>query len=279
MTDAPALDNPETRALETDLLVEAVYRRYGFDFRQYARASLERRLLNVCERQGIAHIAGLIPRVLHEPAFIDRLVNSISVNVTEPFRDPECFAAIRKQVFPVLATYPFFKIWHAGCASGEEVYSMAILLHEAGLLERAQLYATDINTDALARARDGIYTEEALARAEAGYQAAGGQGVLSDYYLAQYGSGRFENFLRTNMVFSQHNLVTDSAFGEMTLIMCRNVLIYFDRGLQDHVVRLFSDSLVHRGFLALGAKESLMHMPAGSGFDCVNRAGRLYRGL
>ena len=181
MARAGAVIDPDLDPLETDLVLDAVNRRYGFDFRGYSRASLERRIRSVCDRHGMRHIAELIPRLLHEPSFVDQFVNGISVNVTEPFRDPGVFAAMREELFPVLQTYPYFKIWHAGCASGEEVYSLAILLHEAGLLERAQIYATDINTEALTRARDGIYPLESLRKAEKGYRQAGGQAKLSDY--------------------------------------------------------------------------------------------------
>lgn len=271
--------DPDVLKIETDLVVTALHQRYGLDFRQYSRASLERRLQGLVEKLALDHVTDLIPRLLHEPGFVDRMVNGIAVNVTEPFRDPECFAAIREHVFPVLRTYPYFKIWHAGCASGEEVYSMAIMLREAGLLDRAQIYATDINTDALARARDGIYTSEAIARGEKNYLAAGGTGQLADYVLQQYGSARFANSLRDNMVFSQHNVVSDEVFGEMVLVLCRNVLIYFERDLQNRVVNLFHRSLAHRGFVALGAKESMTHLASGSDFECLDRHARLYRAV
>lgn len=269
--------DPELRQLECELVIEAAARRFGFDFAQYSRASLERRLRNLADQERLDQLSELIPKLLHEPGFIDRFVNGISVNVTEPFRDPECFAALREHVFPTLATYPYFKIWHAGCASGEEVYSLAVLLKEAGLLGRAQIYATDINTRALATARDGIYPEETLQKSQAGYLKSGGAGELSAHYTAAYGSGRFNDELRDAIVFSQHNLVTDQPFGEMVLILCRNVLIYFDRNLQDRALRLFASSLSHRGYLAIGAKESLTYLPAGDGFELLSRDGRVYR--
>ena len=201
--------DPKLQALEVELLIETAKRRYGFDFSQYSRASLERRLANLRDQLTLGSVAEMIPMLLHQPDFIDRFVNGISVNVTEPFRDPQCFKALLETVFPTLETYPYFKVWHAGCASGEEVYSTAILLHEAGLLERAQIYATDINTRSLATAREAVYSEEALAKAEKHYLAAGGQAQLSDYYVTQYGAGRFSDKLRQSVVFSQHNLVTD----------------------------------------------------------------------
>ena len=279
MARAGAVIDPDLDPLETDLVLDAVNRRYGFDFRGYSRASLERRIRSVCDRHGMRHIAELIPRLLHEPSFVDQFVNGISVNVTEPFRDPGVFAAMREELFPVLQTYPYFKIWHAGCASGEEVYSLAILLHEAGLLERAQIYATDINTEALTRARDGIYPLESLRKAEKGYRQAGGQAELSDYYTAQYGAARFAPMLRKQLVCSQHNLVTDAPFGEMVLVICRNVLIYFERELQNRVVELFRASLGHRGYLMLGSKESLTYMPVGAEFELLDREARIYRAL
>ena len=279
MARAGAVIDPDLDPLETDLVLDAVNRRYGFDFRGYSRASLERRIRSVCDRHGMRHIAELIPRLLHEPSFVDQFVNGISVNVTEPFRDPGVFAAMREELFPVLQTYPYFKIWHAGCASGEEVSSLAILLHEAGLLDRAQIYATDINTEALTRARDGIYPLESLRKAEKGYRQAGGQAELSDYYTAQYGAARFAPMLRKQLVCSQHNLVTDAPFGEMVLVICRNVLIYFSRELQNRVIGLFHDSLVRRGYLTLGSRESLAHVPAGAHFEALRPEARIYRAL
>ena len=257
--------------------MDAAWRRFGIDFRGYSRASLERRIRSVCDKEGTEHVSQLIPRILHEHGFIDRFVNGISVNVTEPFRDAESFLCLREHLFPVLRTYPYFKIWHAGCASGEEVYSLAIMLHEAELLDRAQIYATDINTSALVKAREGIYSLEGLEKAESSYRKAGGTRKLADYYTEQYGAGRFHNFLRNNMVFSQHNLVTDGAFGEMVAVLCRNVLIYFDRKLQDRVIRLFNNSISHRGFLMLGSRESLTHIPSGAEFETINREHRIYR--
>jgi chemotaxis protein methyltransferase CheR len=265
--------------LEVDLLLEALDRRYGYDFRRYSQASLRRRLLGFVQRSGLRHVAQLIPAALHEPGFLDQLVNSISVPVTEPFRDPAGLAAIVTQVFPWLQSHPFSKIWLAGCASGEEVHSLAILLDEAGLLERVQLYATDINTATLAAARQAIYPLEAVKRAEENYRRAGGRGRLADYYVAQYGYARMLGRLQANMIFSQHNLATDAAFGEMQCIVCRNVLIYFNRDLQARVVNLFLSSLARRGFLALGAKETLEGLDVAQYFEVIDRNARLFRAL
>jgi chemotaxis protein methyltransferase CheR len=266
----------EVEALEIELLLEALDRRHGYDFRRYARASLRRRILGFMDRSGLRSVSELIPPVLRDPAFLDRLVNGISVAVTEPFREPVSLAAIREHVFPWLQSHAFAKIWHAGCSSGEEVYSLAILLDEARLLERVQIYATDINTDALARAREGIYPLEALRQAEDNYRRAGGQGRLAEHYVAQYGRAKLAARLQRAIVFSQHNLATDAAFGKMQLVVCRNVLIYFNRELQGRVLRLFTDTLVHRGFLALGARES---PGADDPYAPVDRDARLYRAL
>jgi chemotaxis protein methyltransferase CheR len=265
--------------LEIDLLLEALDRRYGYDFRRYARASLRRRLLYFVERNRLRSIADLVPAALREEGFLDRLVNGISVGVTEPFREPACLAAVREHVFPWLQSHAYSKVWHAGCSSGEEVYSLAILLEEAGMLDRVQIYGTDINTDALARAREAIYPLEALRRAEENYARAGGARRLSDYYVAQYGRAKMSHRLQRNMVFSQHNLATDAAFGEIQFILCRNVLIYFNRELQQRVLRLFAGSLARRGFLALGAKESPSPLDAAPRFEPVDAAARVFRAL
>ena len=231
------------------------------------------------ERNRLRTIAELIPAALREEGFLDRLVNGISVAVTEPFREPVCLGAVREHVFPWLRSHAYSKIWHAGCSSGEEVYSLAILLDEAGLLDRVQIYGTDINTDALSRAREAIYPLDAVRRAEDNYRKAGGTRQLSDYYTAQYGRAKLDSRLSRNMVFSQHNLATDSAFGEMQFILCRNVLIYFNRELQERVLKLFAGSLARRGFLALGAKESLGPLDVAHAFETIDAPARLFRAL
>jgi chemotaxis protein methyltransferase CheR len=272
--------NPEDlEDLEIDLVLQALDRRYGYDFRHYARASLRRRLHYFVERNRLSSIADLVPPLLHQPDFLDRLVNGISVAVTEPFREPASLAAIREHVLPWLQSHAYSKIWHAGCASGEEVYSLAILLDEAGMLDRVQIYGTDINTEALARARAAIYPLEAVRRAEDNYRRAGGARQMSDYYVAQYGRAKLAGRLQRNMVFSQHNLATDAAFGEMQFILCRNVLIYFNRDLQTRVLKLFASSLSRRGFLALGAKESLDTLDVPRHFHTVDDQARLFRAL
>lgn len=265
--------------LEIDLLLEALDRRYGYDFRRYARASLRRRLRQFVERERLRSIADLVPAALREDGFLDRLVNGISVAVTEPFREPACLAAVREHVFPWLQSHAYCKVWHAGCSSGEEAYSLAILLEEAGMLDRVQVYGTDINTDALARAREAIYPLDAMRRGEENYRLAGGKGRLADHYVAQYGRAKLSQRLQRNMVFSQHNLATDAAFGEMQFIICRNVLIYFNRELQERVLKLFAGSLARRGFLALGAKETLSPIDAAQRFETIDPQARLFRAL
>jgi chemotaxis protein methyltransferase CheR len=269
----------EIEDIEIELLLTAAQRRYGYDFQRYARASLRRRLRAFAESNGASSLIDLLPRLLRDESFIEKLVSSISVSVTELFRDPAGFSALRNKVFPWLRTHPHIKVWHAGCATGEEVVSLAILLEEAALLPRTQLYATDLSARALASARDGVYDEETLKSAEAGYRAAGGSGQLSRHYVAQYGRGKLGSRLLERIVFSQHNLATDAAFGKMQLICCRNVMIYFDRHLQERVVTLLHDSLSHRGFLLLGPKESLSMLNAGRYFECVDDNVRLYRAL
>lgn len=265
--------------LEIDLVLEAVRRRYGYDFRQYARASLKRRLRAFAQAESMSSLANMIPPLLYQEGFIDRFINGISVVISEPFREPQLLASLRLQAFPLLAQMSHAKLWIAGCASGEEVYSVAILLEEAGLLDRVRIYATDINSEALATARQGIYRLETLGKAETNYLLAGGKKKLSDYYVTHYGSGKFAERLVHRAVFSQHNLATDAAFGEMHLVLCRNVLIYFARDLQDRAVQLFHSSLIAGGFLALGAKESLRFLDAGRQFESMDAEVRLYRAL
>ncbi len=269
---APALE-----PIEIDLLLEAIFRRYGYDFRGYARASVERRLRQFLIGSGSTSISELIPRVLHDPAFFADLVRTFSIPVTELFRDPAVYLALRQQVVPLLRTWPHFKVWHAGCASGEEVYSLAILLKEEGLYERATLYATDFNEEALERARAGIYEIDKIKEASRNYLLAGGRSTLSDHYHAAYGAAAMHASLRERVVFSSHNLAVDGAFGEMHLILCRNVLIYFDRNLQNRVLGLFSESLVHGGFLCLGTKEDVQFTTARDQFKVLDRSARIYK--
>ena len=243
--------------IELPLLLEAVYSKYHYDFRGYAASSLKRRLTQAMERFGCRTLSQLQDRLLHEAGLFPALLDFLTVQVSEMFRDPAYFRALREKVVPLLRTYPSLKVWVAGCSAGEEVYSMAILLHEEGLLERSLIYATDINAGALERAQAGIYDAARIGGFTENHRKSGARSSLSDYYTAAYGKAVFDKSLKTNIVFADHSLSTDSAFSEVQLVSCRNVLIYFDRALQDRVLGLFRDSLCRKGFLGLGAKESL----------------------
>jgi chemotaxis protein methyltransferase CheR len=243
--------------IELPLLLEAVYRKYHYDFRGYAAASLKRRVTQAMERFECRTLSQLQDRVLHEPALFPALLDFLTVQVSEMFRDPPYFRALREKVVPLLRTYPSLKVWVAGCSTGEEVYSLAILLHEEGLLERSLIYATDINAGALERAQAGIYDAARIGGFTDNHRKSGARSSLSDYYTAAYGKAVFDKSLKANIVFADHSLSTDSAFSEVQFVSCRNVLIYFDRQLQDRVLGLFRDSLCRKGFLGLGSKESL----------------------
>jgi chemotaxis protein methyltransferase CheR len=243
--------------LEIQLLLEALFQRYHYDFRNYARASIKRRLVQARDQLGFRSITALQDRVLHDPAMLPRLLGYLTVQVSEMFRDPSYFRAVREKVLPHLRTYPSLRIWIAGCSTGEEVYSLAILFREEGLYQRTLFYATDINPDALQAAEAGVYALDRISKFTENHQKSGGKSSLSDYYTADYGRAVFDKSLRERVVFSDHSLVTDSVFAEMHLISCRNVMIYFDRPLQDRAIGLFRDSLARKGFLGLGSKESL----------------------
>src|SRR6266550_4505730 len=257
LTGAPVTYSPDLERLEIELLLEGVFRHYGFDFRSYAYASIRRRLWKRVEGEGLATLSDLQARILHDPDAMERLLLDLSVNVTAMFRDPSFYREFRERVIPLLRTYPFIRIWHAGCSTGEEVFSMAILLEEEGLYDRARLYATDINDVVLQRAKQGIFPLERMQEYTDNYTKAGGTRSFSEYYTAKYDGAIFSPALTRNIVFSQHNLVTDRSFAEFHVIFCRNVLIYFDKTLQNRVHTLFYDSLVTFGVLALGSKESL----------------------
>lgn len=257
-------NSAETEDLELRLLVEAIFQKYHYDFRNYSTASLKRRLLQARDRFHCASFSALQERVLHDPGMLPQLLGHLTVQVSEMFRDPSFFLALREHVVPHLRTYPSLKVWVAGCSSGEELYSLAILFREEGLEDRTIFYATDINTEALRKAEAGVYDVDRVALFTANHSLAGGKSSLSDYYTAAYGGAAFDKSLRKRTVFSDHSLVTDAVFAEAHLVCCRNVMIYFNRGLQDRAVGLFKDSLVRKGFLGLGAKESL-HFSAHAG--------------
>jgi chemotaxis protein methyltransferase CheR len=263
--------------IELPLLLEAVYRKYHYDFRGYAAASLKRRVTQAMERFGCRTLSQLQDRVLHEPALFPALLDYLTVQVSEMFRDPQYFRALREKVVPLLRTYPSLKIWIAGCSTGEEVYSMAILLQEEGLLERSLIYATDINSGALERAQAGIYDAARIGGFTDNHRKSGARNSLSDYYTAAYGKAMFDKSLRTNVVFADHSLSTDSAFSEVHLVSCRNVLIYFDRQLQDRVLGLFRESLCRKGFLGLGAKESLRFSSHSYAFSDFVRNDKIFQ--
>src|SRR5207249_2287811 len=239
--------------IELALLLEGVFRRYGFDFREYAPASLRRRVWRRVHAEGLKTISGLTELLLHDSATMERLLLDLSINVTAMFRDPPFYVAFRKKIASLLRTYPYTRIWVAGCSTGEEVYSLAILLQEEGVYDRARIYATDINESVLDRARAGVFPLDKMREYTQNYIKGGGTRAFSEYYLAKYDGAQFQRSLVENVVFAQHNLVSDRSFNEFNVIVCRNVMIYFDRALQDRVHNLFYESLITFGMLALGA--------------------------
>ena len=257
VAQAPLAYDSQLEKMEIELLLEAIYRHYGFDFRSYAFSSIRRRIWKRINAEGLTNVTALQERILHDSNVMERLLLDLSINVTAMFRDPGFYRAFREDVIPLLRTYPFIRVWHAGCSTGEEVYSMAILLEEEGLLARSRLYATDINEVVLQQARAGIFPLERMQEYTENYIKAGGKRSFSEYYTAKYDGALFSPALTEHVVFSQHNLVTDRSFSEFNVILCRNVLIYFDKSLQARVQGLFYDSLVHFGILGLGSKESL----------------------
>ncbi|SMB80184.1 CheR family methyltransferase [Deinococcus hopiensis] len=272
--------SPPTDALEQieiTLLLEGVYQHYGHDFRGYAPGTVRRRVLHCLQAERLPTVSALQDRVLHDPAAMTRLVAALSIQVTEMFRDPSFYRALREQVLPVLRTHPFLRVWHAGCSTGEEVYSLAILLEEAGLLSRTRLYATDVSAPALAVARQGIYSAEKLAGYARNYTDAGGARSFSAYFTQGQGHALVSAPLRQNVIWGQHNLVTDGSFNEFHLILCRNVMIYFARPLQEQVQGLLHASLVTFGVLGLGQHETLEFSPHSAHFETLNYREKLYR--
>ncbi len=256
-----AMDEKEGANLENielELLLQAIYLQYGYDFRDYSRAHVKRRVKHRMVQEKLKNISELQNKILHDPVALDRMVRDLSINVTEMFRNPDFYKSVREKVIPLLKTYPFPKIWHAGCATGEEVFSFAIMLKEEGLLERTQIYATDFNPYVIEKARKGIFPIRYIKEYTANYQKAGGKESFSDYYHASDEWVIFDKSLSKNMVFAEHNLVTDDVFAEVNMVVCRNVLIYFNRELQNKVLGLLHKSLITGGFLALGTKESMM---------------------
>lgn len=263
--------------IELALLMEGIFRRHGFDFRDYSYPSLKRRVMKRMYGEGLTTISALQEKVLRDSSSMERLLLDLSINVTAMFRDPTFYEAFRSQVVPLLRTYPFVRIWHAGCSTGEEVYSMAILLKEEHLYERCRIYATDMNEPVLDKARQGIFPLSSMKENTGNYLKAGGTGTFSDYYTASYDHALFHPSLRTNVVFAQHNLAIDSSFNHFNVILCRNVLIYFNNQLQERVLRLFHQSLETFGILCLGKKESLRYTAVAESYEEIDDAERIYR--
>jgi chemotaxis protein methyltransferase CheR len=270
-------EDEQLEEIEIELLLEGVFRYYGADFRNYAPASLRRRIRESMQREGVRTVSGLQAKLLHDAASLERFLHTLSINVTSMFRDPAFYLAFRLKVVPLLRTYPFVRIWHAGCSTGEEVYSMAILLHEEGLYPRCRIYATDMNPVVLRKAREGIFPLASMQEYTSNYMMAGGKSFFSDYYTAQYEHVIFNPALKTNLVFSEHNLVTDSSFNEFHVILCRNVMIYFNKTLQKRVHSLIYESLVMFGILGVGNKESLRYTPRETDYEELDAESRLYR--
>ena len=280
-THSPAPGGAADEHTEADLhrLMQAIYSQYSYDFRDYAGASQKRRVLKALTQLGCPTIPALQAAVAQDPAVFMQLLQYLTIPVSEMFRDPSFFLSLRQQVVPVLRTYPSLKIWVAGCSTGEEVYSLAILLKEEGLLDRSLIYATDINPQSLAKARQGIFSLASIRGHTANYQAAGGQQAFSDYYTAAYDAAVFDKSLRDNVTFADHSLATDSVFSETQLVLCRNVLIYFNKKLQDRALGLFHESLSHRGFMGLGSKESIDFSAHAARFEPLDRPERIFRKL
>ena len=275
--DEQRLENNQHANLELDLLLEAIYRLSGYDFREYNRASISRRVYNRMKITNTPTISRLQEKVIHEEGYLTQLLNDFSINVTEMFRNPSFFKALRTEIIPMLRDYPEIRIWHAGCATGEEVFSMAILLEEEGLLDKASIYATDMNEGVLEKAKLGVFPIQRMQSYTKNYMLAGGSHAFSEYYKTDFQNAYFHPFLKKNIIFAQHNLVTDQSFNEFHLIMCRNVLIYFSPPLQNQVHRLFYDSLSLNGFLCLGDKETLRFEELISNYEEVVAGARIYQ--
>ena len=275
--DQKKLETIENIDIEIPLFLEAIFQKYGYDFRNYSNAHIKRRLMHRMAIGKFDSISQMQDKVLRDKSFFISLLEDLSINVTEMFRDPDFYSSFREHVVPNLRTYPFIKIWHAGCATGEEVYSLAILLKEENLLERCQIYATDFNRRVLDIAKLGIYPTQDLEKFNRNYIESGGKGKLSDYYTLKYGSLKFDQSLSKKVVFADHNLVTDEVFAEVNLILCRNVLIYFNKSLQDKVINLFYNSLSSSGFLCLGTKESLRFTQLESNFSNIDSTLKIYK--
>ena len=269
--------NADLLDIEIQLLMEAIFLRYEYDFRNYSKAHIKRRVLHRLVLSNLSSVTQLQDLVLRDRGFFNEFLDDLSINVTEMFRDPEFYKSLRENIVPKLRTYAYFKIWHAGCSTGEEVYSLAILLKEEGLLDRCQVYATDFNRKVLSIAKEGVYQKNEIEQYERNYQLSGGLHKLSDYYKSRYGSIIFDKELSGKIVFADHNLVIDKVFADVNLILCRNVLIYFEKNLQDNVIGLFYESLVPSGILCLGTKESIKFSRHENFFEAIDTKQKIYK--
>lgn len=271
------MEKSDLEDIEMELLLEAIYQRYGHDFRDYARASIRRRIAHALKKLYCNTISEMMARILHDESFFESMLADFSINVTEMFRDPPAYRALREKVIPVLRTYPFIKIWHAGCSTGEEVYSLAILLEEEGLYDRCTIFATDFNDNVLQKAKEGIYPLSNVKQFTANYQRSGGDESFSNYYHAEYDNMIMNKKLKRNITWANHNLATDGVFSEVHLVFCRNVLIYFNRTLQNRVLKIITESLVRGGFLCLGNKESLLCTDEIEFYKNIDNEGKVYQ--
>ena len=277
--DSLNTDNEVRRKAELNIqgLLEAIYQTYGYDFRNYSEAHIKRRVMNRMAMSGIKDITELQTKVLNDEAFASILLQDLSINVTEMFRDPGFYRSLREKVIPILKTYPFIKIWHAGCSTGEEAYSMAIVLQEEGLADRTTIYATDFNQHVLNHGKEGIFSNRLMKEYTANYQLSGGKESFSEYYTSDDNNVIMNQSLKNKIVWANHNLVTDSVFAEVNLILCRNVLIYFDRKLQNNVQTLFHNSLMNGGVLCLGSKESLRFTDFHDAYSVLDEKQRIFK--
>ncbi|MFC5702258.1 CheR family methyltransferase [Cohnella faecalis] len=269
--------DPDTEKIEIALLLEGIFRKYGHDFRRYSYSTMRRRVWHRIHLEGLPTVSALLEKVLHDGVLFHRLLRDLVIPVTEMFRDPDMFLSFRRNVVPILREIPYVRIWHAGCSTGEEAYSMAVLLHEEGLLDKTRIYATDISEDALSRAKEGFIPIDRMKLYTKNYQASGGLASFSDYYVAEHGLVMLKPSLRKNIVFARHNLVTDRSFNEFHVILCRNVMIYFDGELRDRVHGLFHESLASGGFLTVGSKESITFTSRSGCYDAFDDRNRIYR--
>jgi len=270
-------NNKELEEIEIQLLLEGIYRHYGFDFRDYAQASLKRRIWKCIQEEKLETVSGFQERILHDPVFMKGFLLAISIDVTSMFRDPGFYLAIKKKVVPHLRNHSLLRIWHAGCSTGEEVYSMAILLLEEGLYDKTRIYATDLNGVILEKAKNGIFPLTSMKEYTDNYLKAGGTGSFSEYYTARYENALFKSSLKKNIIWAEHNMVSDASFNEFHIILCRNVMIYFNKSLQDRVHKLLYESMAISGFLGLGSKESIRFTPFEDCYEEVNSREKLYR--